>query len=98
MSWFQSTHTANPELRSSLSHANNPAGTFTSVLVWELVVRNPAWMAESVANADGPRRYDATISIGTLPCVGCEASHYVGSAAGLPARGRRHAGAVMAGS
>ncbi len=97
MSWFQSTHTANPELRPSLSHANNPAGTFASVLIWELVVRDPAWMAESVANADGVRRDDATISIGTLPCVGCETNHYVGSAAGLPARGRCHAFAVMAG-
>lgn len=55
-------------------------------------------MAESVADADGARRDDASISIGALPCVDCEASHYVGAAAGLPARGRRHADAKMAGT
>jgi hypothetical protein len=39
-------------------------------------------MAESVTAADGARRDDASISIGALPCVVREASHYVDSVAG----------------
>jgi hypothetical protein len=82
LSWFQSTHTANSELCSTLSHANNPAGTFAFVFFWELVAGNPAWTADSVTAADGARRDDASISIRALPCVDCEASHCVGSVAG----------------
>jgi len=93
--WLQTTHTTDPKLCSSLDHTDDTFMAFSSILVWELVVGNPARMAESVANADGVWRDHASIAVGALPCVFREASHNVRAAAGLPSEGWCYTSAVL---
>ena len=82
MSWFQFTHTANSELCSSFSHANNPAGTFAFVFIWELVARNSSGRRKALQLQTVPGGTTPVSPLGHCHVSIREASHYVGSVAG----------------
>jgi hypothetical protein len=95
--WLESTNTANSKLRSSLSDANNTAGTLRAILVWKIVIGDPTRVSEGIADTLGARRYNTRIAIRTLPSVGCETGHDVGATTGLTPKGRRYTGTVLTG-
>jgi hypothetical protein len=85
--WLEPTNPTNSKLCSSLNNTDDTAGAFRAVLVGQSVVGFPSRVSKSRANADGSRRYNTSIAIGTLPSVGGQTGHDVCAAAGLPAKG-----------
>jgi hypothetical protein len=93
---LKSTHTTYSKLCSALDNTYNALGTGASIGIEELIIWDPAWMAESITDAFSSRRDVACIAIGTLPGGCCEAGHDVGSSTCLATEGRSYAGAVLA--